>query len=68
MKNVNKSGWTWITRKYDQKLIYPSKDLPEARGNCEGKVSFKHVQISLVASNELLMVKGQALYLCHTQL
>ena len=55
MKNVNKSGWTWITRKYDQKLIYPLKDLPEARGNCEGKVSFKHVQISLVASNELLM-------------
>ena len=27
----------------------------EARGNYEGKVIFKHVQVRLVASNELLM-------------
>ena len=31
----------------------------EARGNCEGKVIFKHVQIRLLASNEPLMSCGR---------
>ena len=56
MRNVNKSGWTWITKKYSQRLIYlPAERTTEARGNYVGKLIFKHVQITLVASNEPLM-------------
>ena len=37
------------------KAYLPATRTIEARGNCEGKVVFKHVQIRLVASNEPLM-------------
>ena len=54
------------------KAYLPATRTTEVRGNYEGKVVFKHVQIRLVASNEPLMglritaglVKRQALYLC----
>ena len=37
------------------KAYLPTTRTTEARGNYEGKVIFKHVQIRLVASNEPLM-------------
>ena len=37
------------------KVYLPATRTTEARGNYEGKVIFKHAQIRLVASNELLM-------------
>ena len=37
------------------KAYLPTKRTIEARGNYEGKVVFKHLQIRLVASNETLM-------------
>ena len=40
------------------KAHLPSKRTTEARGNYEGKVVFKHVQIRLVASNKPLMGCG----------
>ena len=40
------------------KAYLPSERTTEARGNYEGKVIFKHVQIRLVASNEPLMGFG----------
>ena len=40
------------------KAYFPAKISTEARGNYEGKVIFKHVQISLVASNGPLMGCG----------
>ena len=40
------------------KAYLPAKRTIEARGNYEGKVVFKHVQIRLVASNETLMGCG----------
>ena len=54
------------------KAYLPATRTTEVRGNYEGKVVFKHVQIRLVASNKPLMglritaglVKRQALYLC----
>ena len=70
-------GWTWITKKYGQRLVQPPQKrldldpeqvwskayLPatrttEARGNYEGKVIFRPVQIRLVASNKPLMGCG----------
>ena len=59
MRNVSKSGWTWIRKKYGQRLIYlPAERTTEARDNYVGKLIFKHVQITLVASNEPLMACG----------
>ena len=26
LRNVNKNGWTWIMKKYGQRLIYPPKE------------------------------------------
>ena len=40
------------------KAYLPATRTTEARGNYEGKVIFKHVQIRLVASNEPLMGCG----------
>ena len=40
------------------KAYLPATRTTEVRGNYEGKVVFKHVQIRLVASNELLMGCG----------
>ena len=51
-------GWTWITKKYGQRLVQPPKKQPQARGNYKGKVIFRHVQIRLVASNKPLMGCG----------
>ena len=47
----------------DNEVVWPKVYLPaertiEARGNYEGKVIFKHVQIRLVASNKPLMGCG----------
>ena len=41
------------------KVYLPAKGTTEARGNYEGKVTFKHVQLRLVASNKPLMGCGQ---------
>ena len=40
------------------KAYLPTRRTTEARDNYEGKVTFKHVQIRLVAPNEPLMVCG----------
>ena len=47
------------------KAYLPTERTTEARGNYEGKVFFKYVQMRLVASNETLtLAKRQVLYLC----
>ena len=51
------------------KAYLPADRTTELRGNYEGNVIFKHVQIRLLASNEPLMDCGpQVLYLCHGNL
>ena len=40
------------------KAYLPAKRTTETRGNCEGKVIFKHIQIRLVTSNEPLIGCG----------
>ena len=37
LRNVNKNVWTWITKKYDQRLICPSKEQPRQPICYEGR-------------------------------